>query len=86
MDARTSNVWTFTTDDLNNVDRMAYLWRILKSRGALKDDCESLVIPATKEFSADGYDKLFTNYADISSMISKYDRPYLGFPLTYPIA
>lgn len=77
--AGTPNVVTVKTDDLCDVEAM----RVLGERiGA------PLHVEHPKEFSADGYEDLFSNYHDIQRMISEFSiyRSLPMPPLTYPLA
>lgn len=78
--AGTPNVWTIKTDDLSDPTVMASLG--VKIGGIIK-------IEHPKEFSTEGYDKLFDNYDDIKEMVAAVSpsRYAMSIPLlTYPIA
>jgi len=81
-----TKVIRLTTDQLSDPHVVAHLAR------QLDIDFQKLVIKHTKEFSAEGYEKLIENYKDIQSMIDNYQHdtsmiPHIMvWPLSYPIA
>ncbi len=76
--ARFKNIHTISTDSMAETSTQRLLSELVGG---------NVVIPNVKEFSADGYEKLFTNYGEIREMIESFKRTHIPmFPLTYPIA